>query len=96
MGRLQQQLWACNHGVLRDLLNESPIKPKKEDTVDLSFSLAEDNELEIKKTSCLVKERDIVMQTASLKRIYMMLVVFPVPLFYCIFFLETMNPRTDT
>lgn len=49
MGRLQQQLWACNHGVLRDLLNESPIKPKKEDTVDLSFSLAEDNELEIKK-----------------------------------------------
>ena len=29
-------------------------------------------------------------------KIYMMLVVFPVPLFYCILFLETMNPRTDT
>lgn len=58
MGRLQQQLWACNHGVsLRDLLNESPIKAKKEDTVDLSFSLAEDNELEIK--NFLSSEREI-------------------------------------
>ena len=61
MGRLPQQLWTCNHSMLRGLLNESPIKPEKEETVDLSFSLAEDDGLEIKKTSCLGKEGDIVM-----------------------------------
>jgi len=56
MGRLQQQLWACNHGVLRDLLNKFLIKPKNEETVDLSFSLAEDNGLERKNLSS-VRER---------------------------------------